>query len=77
MMTINGRAVDVSAAGCSTEGSSGIWWMLGEAMPREAWVGMATSPRLILSGGFSPMGRKILQFMAGAAAVEVGTGLLT
>jgi len=77
MMTINGRAVDVSAAGCNTEYSSGIWWTLGEAMPKEAWVGMASSPRPNLSGGFSPMGRKILRFMAGAAAVEVGTRLLT
>ena len=71
-----GQAVDVSAAGRNTECSSGIWWMLGKMMPREAWVGMASSPRPILLGGFSPTRRKILRFMAGTAAVEVGTGLL-
>jgi hypothetical protein len=27
--------------------------MLGKAMPREAWVGMASSPRPNLLGGFS------------------------
>jgi hypothetical protein len=77
MMAINGRAVEVSAVGHSTDGSSGIWWTLEIKMPRETWVDMASSPLPNLSGGFSPTGRKILRFMTGAAAVEVGTRLLT
>jgi hypothetical protein len=43
----------------------------------EAWFPEASRPRPNLSGGFSPIGRKILWFMAGAAAVGHGTGLRT
>ncbi len=75
MMTIHEQAVDVSTAGHNTECSSGVWWMLGKMMPREAWVGMTSSTEFI--GRFSPMERKISRFMAGAAAIEVSTGLIT
>ncbi len=51
--------------------------MLENTMPRETWVGVASSPRPNLSGGFSPMWRKSLRFMAGAAAIGGDTGLLT
>ena len=77
MMTISERAVDLSIADSNTDNSSRTWQTLGKEIAVGVWFGVTSSPRPNVSGGFSPMGSKILRFMAGAAAVGGGTGLRT
>ena len=75
MMTIRVRAVELGVKCPDAKKSSGNCWEGGIERTVEAWFVFALLPRPIISGGFSPIGRKVLMVMTGAAAVGVGTGL--
>jgi hypothetical protein len=75
MTTINSWAVELSTSGCNAKNSLRTTHSGGNEVMMEAWFPEASLPRSNLSGGFSPIGRKILWFLAGAAAVGCATGL--
>ncbi len=77
MTTINWWVVELSIAGCNAKTSLRTSNSGGNEVMMEAWFPETSLPRSDLSGGFSPIGRKILRFMAGAAAVGCATGLRT
>jgi hypothetical protein len=77
MMTINEQVADLNVKRSNAKKSSGNGWEGCNEMLVEMGSMVSTLPRPNLSGGFSPIGRKNLRFMAGAAAVGTGIGLRT
>ncbi len=62
-MTIKERAVELSVVISNTENSSGNCWERVNEMTVEAGFVVVLLPRPIISGGFSPIGRKVLMVM--------------
>ena len=75
MMTIKEKAVELRGKNPDAKNSSGNCWEGGNVMTVGAWFVVALLPRPIISGRFSPIGRKVLMVMTGTAAVRVGTNL--
>ena len=69
MMTINKKVVELSVESPNTKNSSGTCWEGGNERTVGACFVVIMCPRPIISGGFSPIGRKVLKVMTGAAAV--------
>ena len=75
--TIRVKVVELGSKSPDTKNSSGNCWEGGNEMAVGACFMDALLPRPIISGGFSPIGRKVLFVMTGAAAVGVSTRLRT
>ncbi len=67
MMAIKEKAVEYRGKSSDTKNSSGNFWEGRNRIPVGAWFVLALPPQPIMSGGFSPIGRKVLM------AIGVGT----
>ncbi len=75
MMTIKVKVVELEGKSPDAKFFSGNCWEGGNKMTVGAWFVDALLPQQIMSGGFSPTGRKVLMVMTGAAAIGVSTRL--
>jgi hypothetical protein len=75
MMTIKVKVVELRGKSPDSKNSSVNCQEGGNEMLVGAWVVVALLPQPIISRGFSPIGRKVLMVMTGAAAIGVSTRL--
>ncbi len=75
MTIINEKVVELSVESSNTKNSSGNCWEGGNEMMVGACFLMMLFPPSIISGGFSPIGRKVLIVTMGTATTGVSTGL--
>jgi hypothetical protein len=77
MMTIKEKVVECRGKGSDTNKFSGNCWEGGIRMTVGAWFVLALPPQPLISGSFSPIGRKVLKVMMGAATIGRDTRLRT